>query len=184
MKKKVICLAILAFACIAVPASAQNAQYCFGSPVVSCQYLADTGLELGTAYWHYSPGSGSAIVTDPCAWGGGTTAAADLDPGDSVLQEFNTDNFPIWTVRLDLYKTSTDVTPDDFFTVRIFNSATGVTEVKTVKAGDYPGLCKSVISFVLKNDYSNTRVRVIIRKNSLATATMYVDNVAFFGRSS
>jgi hypothetical protein len=183
MNKKVIGLAVLALVFSAVPASAQ-AQYCFGSPP-TCQYLADTGMEQGTTYWHYSVGSHQSTVSDPCASGGGTTGAADLEPGDSVLQEFYTDSLPArsWAIRLDLYKTSTNVTADDYFKVKVYSSATGVTETNLVKAGAYPGLCKSVISFTLSNDYSNTRVRVIIQKNSNATATMYVDNVAFFGRA-
>jgi hypothetical protein len=186
MKKIVICLGILALACIAVPASAQtNAQYCFGSPV-TCQYLADTGLELGTAYWDYSAGSGPAIVTDPCAWGGGTSAAANLEPGDSVFQSFTTDSFslPVWTIRLDLYKTSTYSTYNDYFTIWIHNYTTNQTEYRYVTAWDTPGLCGSVLSFDLDHDYTNSTVRVRIQKSYGATATMYVDNVAFFGRSS
>ena len=183
MKKRAIGLAVLALAFSAVPASAQ-AQYCFGSSVVSCQYLGDTGFEQGTTYWHYSMGSHQSTVWDPCAWGGGTTGAADLEPGDSVLQEVFTDSFPVWTIRLDLYKTSTSVTANDYFKVKVYSSATGVTETKLVKARDYSGLCGSMISFPLSNNYSNTYVRVIIQKNADATATMYVDNVAFFGRSS
>ena len=186
MKKNVIGLAVLTLLFIAAPAYAQtNAQYCFGSSPFTCQYLADTALEQGTTYWGYSAGSGPVTVTDPCASGAGstTTKAADLDPGDSVFQNFNTDSFPAWSLRLDLYKTSTSVTANDYFTIYVRNYSTNQVETHYVSAGDYPGLCGGAISLNLTNNYSNAHVRVRIQKSYGATATMYVDNVAFFGKS-
>jgi hypothetical protein len=100
-----------------------------------------------------------------------------------VYQSFYTDNFPVWSLRLDLYKTSTNVTANDYFTIYIHNYSTLQTETRYVSAGDYSGLCGSVISFNLSNNYANSNVRVRIDKSYSATATRYVDNVAFFGKS-
>lgn len=168
---------------LAIPAFAQShAQYCFGSLPYTCQYLADNGLEQGTTYWAYSSGSGPATVSDPCAWGSNpTSTAADLEPDDSVFQTFETDDFDFWSIQLDLYKTSTTVTSNDYFEVIIHNYTSNQTETKYVNASDYSGLCGGVISFNLSNSYANSLVRVRIRKNFYATATMYVDNISFWG---
>lgn len=183
MKRLSVCLAALFFG-LAAPAFAHlNAQYCFGSSPVTCQYLADTALQQGTTHWSYSSGSGQSNVSDPCAWGGGTSGAADLDPGDSVFQTVDTDEFPVWGVRLDLYKTSTSVTANDYFIVNVRNFTTLQHETHYVEASDYAGLCGSAISIPLNYDYSDASVRVKVEKYSGATATMYVDNIALFGAS-
>lgn len=69
----------------------------------------------------------------------------------------------------------------DFFQIDVYNLDTPSHEVYRIYADEISGLCGSVISFPLDDDYSNANVRVRISKSSLATATMYVDNVAFFG---
>lgn len=171
------------FLAAAVPMFGQ-AQYCYGSLPYTCQYLADNGLEQGTTYWSYSSGSGPATVSDACAWGGGVnTTAADLDPDDSVFQTFDTDDFDVWSIRLDLYKTSTSVTSADFFEVIVHNYTTNQSETHYVYASSYSGLCGSVIPVNLTNNYGNSTVRVRVRKNWQATATMYVDNIAMFGHN-
>lgn len=182
MKNVSVCFATL-FVLLSVPAFAQaNAQYCFGSsPYLSCEYLWDTPLEDGTTYWAYSSGSGPSTVTDPCAFGSPTTEAADLDPGDSVFQTVETDDFSVWRVELDLYKTSTSVTANDYFEVNVYNYDTLQGETIEVEADDYPGLCSGRIPLTLDNAYDNATVRVRVTKNFYATATMYVDNITLWG---
>jgi hypothetical protein len=169
---------------ITVPVFGQaNAVYCFGSNPFFCQYLEDESLEAGTTYWAYSAGSGPASVTDQCGWGTPppSTNAADLDPGDSVFQTVDTDDFPAWSVELDVYKTSTSVTANDYFKVNVYNYTTFQSETHYIYASDISGLCGSNISIPLVNDHANSTVRVRVEKNFQATATMYVDDISLWG---
>lgn len=176
MKKLLLAVAV-SFVLCGGPAFAQ-AVWCYD---YDCQYLEDHSFSQGTTYWDYSSGSGQATVTDPCAWGSATSSVADLDPGDSVFQTVYTDEFPNWGVQLDIYKTSTSVTSSDYYKVIVHNYTTLQTETNYVYAGDYSGLCAGNIWVPLAYDHSNSLVRVRIEKNSGATATMYVDNVTFYG---
>lgn len=179
MKTKLLLVAALSL--LSLPALANNWQYCIGSGAYhTCEYLWDTPLSDGTTYWSYDTGSGTSYVSSPCA-GGAYTDAADLDPGDAMFQAVDTDEWPVWRIEFDLYKTSTSVGSNDYFIVQVYNYNTFQTETINVYASSYSGLCGSV-GFNLSNDYDNATVRVLIKKNSSATATMYVDNVTLWGR--
>lgn len=180
--KRLIAFMVPVLVLMTVPAFGQ--QYCYGSAPATCQYLEDTGLQQGTTYWNYSSGSGQSTVTDPCSYGGtGTTGAADLENGDSVYQTVETGDYPVWSLRLDLYKTTTSVTASDYFTVYVHNYDTNVTETFYAEASSESDLCIGVINFDLAYDHSNSTVRVRIVKNFYSTTDMYVDNVALFGKS-
>ncbi|MFP5246102.1 MAG: hypothetical protein ACLGH0_05365 [Thermoanaerobaculia bacterium] len=165
---------------LAIPAFGQtNAVYCYD---FHCQYLEDEALEQGTTYWNYSTGSGPSSVLDTCAWGGNSyTNAADLENGDSVFQTVQTDDFPVWSVDFDVYKTTTSVTANDYFTVYIHNYDTLQTETHYVYANQISGLCGSNVHLELSNDYANAMVRVRIVKNFYSTTDMYVDNISLWG---
>lgn len=179
MKK--ICFAALLSFIVAVPVFAQaNAQYCWGSSPIVCQYLEDEGLDSGTTYWSYSAGSGQATVTDQCLWGNPSTGAADLDPGDAVFQTVDTDDFDVWSITLNLHKTSTSVTSNDYFKVNVYNYTTLQSETHYVYANEYSGLCGNVTIYLANNNADST-VRVKVEKNFSATATMYVDNISLWG---
>ncbi len=178
---KRVLFAVVLVLCASSAFAQSNAQYCWSAPIVVCQYLADEPFSQGTTYWWYSSGSGQSTVTDPCAWGGGTSSAANLEPGDSVLQDVYTDNFDQWSIDLDLYKTSTSVGANDYFKVIVYNYTTFASETHYVYASNVSGLCGSNISINLTNNHANSLVRVRIDKSPTATATMYVDNVSFWG---
>ena len=161
------------------PGSTSNAEYCFGS--LACQYLADNAFASSSSTaWSYGSNSGWAYKTDPC--GSGSTGVAELAPGDSVWQLHATDTgFLHWKVQLDLYKTSTTVGAYDRFTVFV-SKDNGTTETFVISAADYTGLCAGGIVLPLANDYNgNGHAKVSIRRHSLSTVPMYIDNVSFFG---
>ena len=180
MRKASFCFAAL-LVLLSVPVFAQNYQYCLSQGFVRCEYLWDTPFSEGTDYWSYDSGSGPSYVSNPC--GGGSTDAADLDPGDSVFQAFDTDDFTVWYIELSLYKTSTTVTANDWFKVQIYNYNTFQTENHYVYANSESDLCVGPTVINLSNDYANDTVRVLIQKGPSATATMYIDNVTFWGRN-
>lgn len=162
-----------------LPAWAQShAEACYDGGV-SCEYLADTAFEATSGVpWYYSSGSSRQVVTDPCAYNS-TTGAAALAAGGYVYQNHTTDSFPYWRLRLDLYKTSTNVTSSDSFTVTVASYTDS--ESHTVYASDISGLCGSVISIPLSHNWGNQYISVSIQRNSSSTSTMYIDNVALFG---
>lgn len=178
MKKLFVCLTFLLVS--VAPAFASNAEYCFGS--LACQYLADNGFTSSSSTdWSYSTGSGSGWSSQLDACGTGYTGVAALAPGDSVWQYHATDSgFLHWKVEFDLYKTSTSVSSNDRFTVFV-NNGVGVSESHVVYASDYSGLCGNV-SIPLSADFGGySNVRVMIRRYSLSTVPMYIDNVSLFG---
>jgi hypothetical protein len=180
MKKLLVCLAFLVASVAPAFATYPNAEYCFGS--VACQYLADNAFSSSSSTaWSYSSGSGWSSQTDAC--GTGSTGVAALAPGDSVWQYHATDSGLIhWKVEFDLYKTSTSVSSNDHFTVFV-NNGIGTTESHIVYAGDYSGLCGSVSIPLSANFGGYSNVRVMIRRYSLSTVPMYIDNVSLFGTS-
>ncbi|HYH08630.1 MAG TPA: hypothetical protein VEK11_16360 [Thermoanaerobaculia bacterium] len=183
MRGKLV-LATLLLVVAAVPAFAQNYQYCIGSgPYFTCEYLWDTPLSEGTTYWGYTSGSGTLSVSNPCA-GGTSTDAADLDPGHVMAQGVTMDDWPVVRMEFEIYKTSTSVTANDSFTVEIYDYSTfAVEESHTFYANATSSLCIPV-DFALDNTYANSTIQVRIKKSSSATATMYVDNVTLWGRNN
>lgn len=165
---------------LALPASAQI-QYCSGS---SCQYIRNEAFATAPspADWTFGNNSWWQTVTDPCAWGGGTSAAANLPAGGGILQEFTTSSANYWSIRLDVYFGDPGGTTNDKINVYVLNVNTGVQEIFTVDATGY-GLCASVVNFNLANNYSNATVRVTLRRGLKSTMnSIAVDNVSFWGR--
>jgi len=161
---------------LATPALAQTkAEYC--SPGgTACEYLADNGFSASSSPWTYSSGSGRSWVSSPCD--ASLTWAAYLEPGDQVRQNHTTDQFPFWYVRLDLYKTSDNVTANDTFTVTVASYTTW--EVHTVRASDYAGLC-GLVDIPLDINWGNQYISVAIKRKASSTTTMYIDNVHLIG---
>jgi hypothetical protein len=177
----VLTLLVLAFA---LPASAQ-VQYCFGS---SCEFLRNQAFgdppvsaSTPTLGWVFGNNSWWTSVTDPCAWGGGTSLAANLPAGGGVLQEFTATSFAHWSVDFDVYFGNAGGTTNDTISVYVRNLDTNAQEIFSVDATQY-GLCASNVSFNLANDYSNAHVRVTLRRGLKSTmSSIAVDNVSFWG---
>jgi hypothetical protein len=172
-------LALSMLILLSTPVWAQShAVYCFGGGV-TCEYLEDWAFEdTSTSPWYYSSGSSRQVVTDTCAYNA-TTGAAALAAGGYVYQNAVTDNFPYWTVGLDVYKSSTNVTSSDSFTVTVASYTDS--ESFTIYASDISGLCASPIAVPLSHNWGNQYVSVSIQRNSASTSAMYIDNVTLFG---
>jgi hypothetical protein len=166
---------------LALPAAAQS-QYCVSGGTI-CEFLENEGFENTptSGDWVFGSSTWWATVYDPCAWGGGTTKAANLPANGSVRQDFTADNSSSWSVEFDVYFGDSGGTTNDKITVTVLNLDTNVSESFTVNATSY-GLCASNVSFNLAGNYANANVRVTLRRGVSSTMnSMAVDNVSFWG---
>jgi hypothetical protein len=181
-----LCVLTVFLLALALPAAAQ-VNYCTGGGM-ACEYLRNQAFadQPTTTYptpnqWVIGNSAWWVSVTDPCAWGGGSSLAAKLPAGGGVLQEFTATSFAHWSVDFDAYFGDTGGTTNDTIKVYVRNLNTNVEEIFSIDATQY-GLCASNVSFNLANDYSNANVRVTLKRGLKSTMNQIsVDNVSFWG---
>ena len=175
--KHVTVLSIVAVALLfSMPAQAQ----------LSTNYITN-GLFATNSDWTYANSASyiNGTEDDPCDYYFGYNMKAAFLPGSyaSVSQTFNTGSHTSWAYNFEVQTHS--LSGADYYDelrVLVENLTTSQSEVFFVKANQLTSTCQR-FDVNLTKDYSNAQVRITFNAQAFTDFDLYIDNVAFWGRS-